>query len=279
MSRFQFRRSPALGVSLALAFACLSLTASADTPVTVTFPANSVWAQEIGSVSHSDNSNDYTVAIDAGKTVKINLLTRNPNVNFKVKDQTHGKQLLDSLKTGDSTWSALNTTATTYMIHVYVEPGTIDAGQNAKYALQIGQYGDKDLRSPATEVTFRDGKPWVQENGSLDSGAAAHNFTVSIAAGKTLRVNLATSNPQLHFKVDDQTDGKTLVDTSATGATTWSTAVATATTYMIQVYVDPTALPSGQKVPYALQIGQEGAGEAQPATPAGAASAAMPGVN
>jgi hypothetical protein len=180
MSRFHFRRNAALGVSLVLALACLSLPASANTPVTVTFPANSVWAQEIGSVSRSDNSRDYTVAIAAGNTLQINLLTRNPNVNFKVKDQTHDKQLLDSLKTGVSTWSAPNPTATTYMVRVYVDPGAIDAGQDAKYALQIGQYGDKDLRSPATEVTFQDGKPWVQENGIFDSGSASHNFTVSI---------------------------------------------------------------------------------------------------
>ncbi|MEO6799745.1 MAG: hypothetical protein ABI178_07405 [Rhodanobacter sp.] len=278
MSRFHFLRSAAaLGVSLGMAAASLSLPVFADTPVPVTFEANSVWAQEIGHVSRSDSSHEYTVSIAAGKTLQVNLLTRNPNVYFKVKDQDHDKRLVDSFKTGVSTWSTTNPTATTYTIHVYVVTDAIESGEDAKYALQIGQYGAEDMKPPTIEVTFQANKPWVQEEGSLASGATAHNFSVSIAAGKTVAVNLVTSNPQLHFKVDDQTHDKNLVDTSKTGQTTWSSPVETATTYLIQVYVDPAAVSSGQKVPYALQVGQYGAGDAQPAQPAGASSAALPG--
>jgi hypothetical protein len=276
MSRFHFPRSAALGVSLGLAAACMSLHAFASTPVTVTFAANSVWAQEIGNLTHSGNSNDYTVAVAAGKTLQLNLLGRNPNVHFKVKDQTHDKQLLDTLKTGESTWSTPNVTATTYAIHVYIDPAAIQSGDTAKYALQIGQYGAEDLQPPTTAVTFEANKPWAEQDGTLASGATVHNFTVAIAAGMTVKVNLVSSNPGLHFKVNDQTHDKKLVDTSTTGANTWSESVAAATNYMIQVYVDPATMPAGQKAQFALQVGQYASADTQPAQPAGATTAAQP---
>ncbi|HZX72167.1 MAG TPA: hypothetical protein VFE77_15250 [Rhodanobacter sp.] len=278
MSRFHLPRSAAIGVSLGIAAACMSLPAFADAPITVTFAANSVWAQEIGNLSHSRNSNDYTVAVAAGKTLQLNLLSRNPNVHFKVKDQSHGKRMMDSLETGESTWSSPNVTATTYTIQVYIDPAAIGSDESAKYALQVGQYGAEDMQPPTTAVTFQANKPWSEQDGALASGATAHNFTVSVAAGMTIKVNLVTSNPQLHFKVDDQTHDKKLVDTSTTGTNTWSESVATATNYMIQVYVDPAAMPSGQKAPYALQVGQYASGDAQPAKPAGATTAASPAV-
>jgi hypothetical protein len=273
MARFHFLRS-ALGASLGLAVACMSLPAFADAPLAVTFEANSVWAQEIGNLSHSANSIDYTVAIAAGKTLQLNLLSRNPNVHFKVKDQSHDKPLLDTLATGESTWSSPNVTATTYAIRVYIEPAAIESGDTAKYALQIGQYGAEDLQPPTTAVTFEANKPWSEQDGALASDASAHNFTVAIAAGMTVKVNLVSSNPGLHFKVNDQTHDKKLFDTSTAGTNTWSESVATATTYMIQVYVDPATMPSGQKAPFALQVGQFASGDTQPAKPAGATSAA-----
>jgi hypothetical protein len=45
---------------------------------------------------------------------------------------------------------------------------------------------------------------------------------------------------------------------------------------MIQVFVDPAAMPSGQKAQFALQVGQYAAGDTQPAKPAGATTAASP---
>jgi hypothetical protein len=264
MSHFRFLRS-ALGVSLALAAACVSLPAFADGPVTVTFAAKSVWAQEVGNLAHSDSSLDYTVAIAAGKTLKLNLLTRNPNVHFKVEDQTHDKLLLDTYDTGESTWSSPNATATTYAIRVYIDPAALQYGQIAKYALQVGQYGVEDVQVPTTAVTFEAGKPWAQQDVTLSPGATAHNFSVAISAGMTVKVNLVSSNPKLHFKVNEQTHDKTLVDTSTTGANTWTKSVATATTYMIHVYVDPAAPPSAQ-TRFALQVGQYASGDTQPAS-------------
>ena len=275
MSRFHVLRS-AVGVSLGLAAACMSLSAFADTPVAVTFAANSVWAQEIGNLDHSDNSLDYTVAVAAGKTLKLNLLTRNPNVHFRVKDQSRDKVVLDTAKTGESTWSTVNATATTYLIRVSIDRAAIDSGETAKYALQIGQYGAEDLRPPATVVTFEADKPWAERGGILASGATAYDFTVAIPAGMTVKVNLVSSNPQLHFKVNDQTHDKKLVDTSTIGANTWSEPVTTATTYMIQVYVDPAALPAGQKAQFVLQVGHFASAVTQPAQPASATTAAQP---
>ena len=275
MSRFHVLRR-ALGVGLGLAVACLSLPAFADAPVTVTFPANSVWAQEIGDLNHSDTALDYTVAIGAGKTFQLNLLSRNPNVYFKVKDETHSKLLLDTLKTGESTWSLQNATPTTYSIRVYIDPAAIKSGETAKYALQIGQYGAEDLQPPTTAMTFAANNPWAQQAGVLVSGATAHNFTVAIAAGMTVKVNLVSSNPQLHFRVNDQTHDKKLVDSSTTGANTWSESVPAATTYMIQVYVDPAAIAAGQKAQFALQVGQYASGDTQLAKPASAATPASP---
>ena len=276
MPRFHFLRSAAMGVSLGMAAACVSLPAFAATPVTVTFPANSVWAQQIGNLDQSDSTQDYTVAITAGKTLQLNLLSSSANVYFKVNDQTHDKQLLDSHKTGVSTWSSPNATDTTYAIQVYMDPGAVKRGETAKYALQVGQYGAADLKPPTTAMTFQADQPWSVQAGSLASGAPAHDFTVSIAAGMAVKVNLVASNPQLHFKVDDQTLDKNLVDTSTSGANTWSESVATATTYTIRVYVDPAAIPSGQQAPFTLQVAQYGSGGAQPTQPAGAATAAPP---
>ena len=152
MSRFRVLHR-VLGVSLALAAACISLPAFADAPVAVTFPANSVWAQEIGNLNQSHSSLDYTVAIAAGKTLQVNLLTRNPNIFFKVTDQSHDKKLLDTAETGETTWTLPNATAATYTIRVYLDPAGIEPGDNAKYALQIGQYGAEDMHPPAASAS------------------------------------------------------------------------------------------------------------------------------
>lgn len=273
MPRFYFLRC-VLSVGVGLAAASISLPTLANMPIAVTFPANSVWAQEVGNLTRSDDSLDYTVAVAAGKTLQLNLLSRNPNVNFKVKDTSHDKMLLDTSKTGESTWSTSNATATTYAIRVFIDSAAIKSGETAKFALQIGQYGAADMQSPATAVTFEAGKPWAQREGMLTAGAPVYNFTVAIAAGMTIKVNLVSSRPELHFRVNDQTHGKKLVDTSATGMNTWSESVAAATNYAIQVYVDPAAMSSGQNARFTLQVGQYASGDVQPAKPATATAAA-----
>ena len=275
MSRFYFFRS-ALGVSLGLAAACVALPVFAATPVTVTFAANSVWAQEVGNVDRSRHSLDYTVAVAAGKTLRLNLLSPNPNVQLKVTDQSQDKVVLDTGKTGESTWSTPNPTATSYAIRVYVDPAAMASGESAKFALQIGQYGAADLQAATTAVTFEANSPWTVQNWTLSSDATSHNFSVAIAAGMAVKVNLVSSNPQVQFKVKDQADDRQLVDTATAGAKTWSESVTKATTYIIAVYVNPAALPPGQKAQFALQVGQYPAANTQPATPPGASTAAPP---
>lgn len=273
MSRFVFPRR-ALGVVLSLAAVCVSLPAWAEAPVNVTFPANSVWAQEIGNLDGTNKSVDYTVAGAAGKTFKLNLLSRSPNVQIKVKDQGRGKVVLDSQKTGETTWTTVIPQDTTYLIQVSIDPVAVPSGETVKYALQIGEYGVEDFQAPTTAVTFEPNKAWAVQSWILASDATSHNFSVAIAAGMTVKVNLLSSNAQVHFRVSHQTDGKNLVDTATTGTETWSEPVAAATTYKIQVYVDPAAVPAGQKAQFTLQVGQYPSGDGQAGAPAGASTAA-----
>lgn len=281
MSRFPLLRRTAMGMGLGMAAACMTPPAFAATPDTVTFPANSVWAQEIGHLDQTDSSHDYAVAIAAGKTLQVKLISNNANAYFKVTDQSRGQEVVDSRKTGTSDWSTPNAAATTYTIHVYMDPAAEKRAETAKYALQIGQYGVEDLRPSTTAMTFQANNPWTQAAGSLAAGAATQDFTASLAAGTTVSVHLTSKNPQLHFKVQDSTRNQ-LVDTSTTGTNAWFAPVAAAATYTIEVYADPAALPSGQQAPFVLQVGQFAAGSAQPAgtataaPPAAAASTAQP---
>lgn len=259
-----------LGAALCGALASPAL---ADAPVTVTFQPNSHWVQEVNTVGRYDSSRDYSVAIEASKTFQINLVTRDPNVFFKVKNETRGKQLVDTYQTGATTWSTSTTEPTTYSIHVYVIPEAMQRDENPKYALQIGQYGQSDMQPETTTVAFDGHNPWVQEAGTLDAQGSAHDYAVAIAAGQTLGVNLVTHNPEVHFKVSDQAKNQTLVDSASSHAATWSTLVAAATNYTISVYADPAALPPGSRAGYVLQVGQYAQGAAQPAA---AGSAAPP---
>lgn len=271
MSAFSPARRVVFAAVLALAGAGLALPALADAPTTVTFQAHNPWTQEIGSVDRYNDSRDYTVAAAAGKTLQINLVTRDPNVFFKVKNETTGKQMVDTFQTGATTWSTSVDTAATYTIHVYVDPNAMQRGEVAKYALQIGQYGPEDMQAATTKVTFQPNNPWAQEVGSLDSRSAAQDYTVDIAAGDTLQVNLVTRDTRLHFKVEDQASNQQLVDTATTGTNKWSTPVATAAAYKIEVYVNRDAMQRGEVARYALQVGHY-----PTRTPAPAASAAQP---
>lgn len=273
VSRFRSLRPLATALGIALCTA-LALPALADTPVTVTFQPGSHWAQEVNTVDRYDYYHDYSVAIPADKTFQINLVTRDPNVFFKVKDETHDKKLVDTLQTGATTWSTQTTEPTTYSIRVYVQPDAMQRDEKPKYALQIGQYGKNDLQTATTAVTFENNNPWAQMTGSVDQQAPAHDFTVAIGAGKTLAVNLITQNPDVHFTVKDQASGNVLVDSGKTPTTKWSTTVPAAGNYTVGVYATPTSLPPNQQVKYALQIGQYAGGAAEPA--AGGTAAAAP---
>jgi hypothetical protein len=278
MPSFRLPCRIAAAAVIGLAGACLSFPTLADQSTAVTFQAGDPWTQELGSVNHYNSYRDYSVAVEAGKTFQINLVTRNPNIFFKVKNATSGDNLVDTYKTGATTWSVQNAAAATYTIHVYAQREAIPRGEDAKYALQIGQYGSQDMRPATTEVSFQDNNPWAQSVGTLAAGAVAHDYTVAIAAGKTLQVNLVAQNPAVHFKVEDQASRAELVDTAKTGTATWSTPVAAASNFTIRVYADPASVPPGKDARYALQVGRyatiAAAAAGTAATPASAASAA-----
>ena len=263
----------ALGIAAGILATVVALPAIADDATTVSFQANNPWTQEIGNVDRFDSTRDYSVQVDAGKTLQINLVTRDPNVFFKVRNETQDEQLVDTFQTGATTWSTQNTDAATYTIHVYVDPATMQRGEEAKYALQIGQYGAADMRSPTTTVTFEDNKPWVQAVGTLDSQSTTRDYAVAIAAGQTFAVNLVTNNPKVYFKVENQANNQMLLDSATSNTVKWSMPVDTAATFTVSVYADPAALPPGSRAGYALQIGHYAQNNTSPAT---AGTAAMP---
>uniref|UniRef100_UPI002631241E hypothetical protein n=1 Tax=Mycobacterium sp. TaxID=1785 RepID=UPI002631241E len=60
----------AAAATLGIAAACLALPAFADSPVAVSFQANNPWTQEIGSVDRYNDSHEYSVQVEAGKTLQ-----------------------------------------------------------------------------------------------------------------------------------------------------------------------------------------------------------------
>ncbi len=278
MPRYRSFRPLVIALGIALA-AAVPLAATADAPITVTFQSSNPWTQELGTLKHFDTSLDYSVSVEAGKTLQINLVTRNPNIYFRVKNETTGKTLTDTFKTGATTWSTPVASAATFGIHVYVERGVIARGESAKFALQIGRYGASDMQAATTEVTFQPGNPWAQQVGKLDANATAHDYTVAATPGNTLQVNLVTRDAGVNFKVEGP-DKTVLVDSASSGKHTWSAPVTTAGTWTISVYTDPASMPPGKAVGYALQIGQYPTTRAAPAAagtaaaPAAAATAA-----
>ncbi|HEX5354534.1 MAG TPA: hypothetical protein VFW60_10680 [Rhodanobacteraceae bacterium] len=283
MSTRSLLRSTAIAVAMGISAGLALPVLAKSPPITVAFQANNPWTQQVGSVKQYDRTRDYKVAIEAGKTLQINLVTRNPNVFFKVKNDTQNKEVTDSFQTGAITWSTPNATAASYTIEVYVQPEVLQNGEVAKYALQIGQYGKADMHAASTKVTFADNNPWAQESGTLDAQGSTRDYTAQIAAGQMLAVNLVANSPKVHFKVADSS-GQTVVDTANTNTTStdnantattkWSTPVNTAANYTISVYVDPAAVPPGSRVGYALQVGQYAQRTAQPAATSTAAAPA-----
>lgn len=255
-------RPLALAVGLALAG---TATVWATTPTAVTFQPGQAWVQEVSTVTHDNASQSYTFAVAAGNTLKINLITRNPNLFFKLEDATHDKKVLDTHKTGASTWSTEVAEPTTYTLEVYADPDSLPSGETTKFALQIGQYNASDLQPPSTTVAFANNAPWAQFTGSVDAAGPAHDYLVAIPAGETLKVNLIPNAASVHFKVMDSATKAALVDSATSNANTFTTTAAAATTYKVRVYAAPADLPSGQHAAYAVQIGHYATGASAPA--------------
>jgi hypothetical protein len=121
LSMSPFRRAHFIATAfvIGVASACMVPPAIASSPVSVTFQPNTHWVQEVDTLNHYDPYKDYSVAIEPGKILQINLITRNPNIFFKIKNETSDQELVDTYKTGATTWSApAGTAAATYSIHV-----------------------------------------------------------------------------------------------------------------------------------------------------------------
>lgn len=245
-----------LALAVGLVFAgTVTAWAATPPPTTVTFQAGQAWAQEVSALTRDAAAQRYTFAVTAGNVLKVNLLTPSPNLFFKVKDETHGKRLVDTVKTGESTWSTTVPEATTYVLEVYADPASLPRDTTTKYALQIGQYSPNDLQPASTTVSFENNTPWAQFTGSVDASAQAHDYLVAIPAGETLKVNLIPNAPSVHFKVMDAATGTALADPAAANPDTFTTTATAATTFKVRVYANPADVPSGTHATYALQVG------------------------
>ncbi|MGH8163242.1 MAG: hypothetical protein ACREP1_02785 [Rhodanobacteraceae bacterium] len=135
-SRF-FSRAALSTSALGLAFAAATAALAADT---IAFNPGNPWTQPVGNVSKTDNFHEYLVNASAGKTLQINLVTKNPNVYFSVMPAQSHKPLTDTQKTGDTTWSTRVAMDGTYTVRVYEDADATPSGEQTKYALQVGMY-------------------------------------------------------------------------------------------------------------------------------------------
>lgn len=125
----------ALGAALALAAATPALCAEP-----ISFTPGNPWTQTIGSVTKTSNYQEYSFTADAGKTLQINLISRNPNLYFKVLSADSHKPLVDTVHNGATTWTTKPAAEESYTVRVYQDPATAASGDITKYALQVGIY-------------------------------------------------------------------------------------------------------------------------------------------
>ncbi|MEO6968662.1 MAG: hypothetical protein ABI132_09480 [Rhodanobacteraceae bacterium] len=122
---------------LGCVFAAAPIASAADA---ISFNPGSPWTQTVGNVSKTDNFHEYLVNASAGKTLQINLVTKNPNVYFSVMPAQSHKTLIDTRTTGDTTWSTRIAMAGSYTVRVYEDADVTPSGEQTKYALQVGMY-------------------------------------------------------------------------------------------------------------------------------------------
>lgn len=138
MNAFRVVSRTALSTAtLGLVFVTAPAAFAADA---IAFNPGSPWAQTIGNVSKADNFHEYLVNASAGKTLQINLVTKNPNVYFSVMPVQSHKPLIDTQKTGDTTWSTRIAMDGTYTVRVYEDADATPSGEQTKYALQVGMF-------------------------------------------------------------------------------------------------------------------------------------------
>lgn len=125
----------ALAAALALAVATPAMCVEP-----ISFIPGNPWTQTIGSVTKTSNFQEYSFTAGGGKTLQINLISRNPNLYFRVVSADSRDPLVDTMKSGATTWTTKPATNETYTVRVYQDPSTIATGDTTKYALQVGVY-------------------------------------------------------------------------------------------------------------------------------------------
>lgn len=116
------------------------LPASSLAAEPISFSPGNPWSQTIGSITKASHYDEYTVTAGAGKTLKINLISRNPNLFFRVLSADSRDPLVDTATNGATTWSTQPQASETYTVRVYQDPSTVASGDVTKYALQVGVY-------------------------------------------------------------------------------------------------------------------------------------------
>jgi hypothetical protein len=133
MQRFLLRGALAAALAMAVATPAMCVEPISFTP-------GNPWTQTIGSVTKTSSYQEYSFTADAGKTLQINLISRNPNLYFKVLSADSRKPLVDTMSSGETTWTTKPGTDATYTVRVYQDPATAASGDVTKYALQVGIY-------------------------------------------------------------------------------------------------------------------------------------------
>jgi|SRR5579885_1012918 len=127
-------------LATALAAGTLAQAPATQAADAISFTPGNPWAQTVGSISKSDDHHEYTVHASAGKTLKINLISRNPNLFFKVLPSDSGKPLVDTMSSGETSWSIQPAADVDYTVQVYAEPDMIRGNEVSKFALQVGVF-------------------------------------------------------------------------------------------------------------------------------------------
>src|SRR5690242_13829885 len=84
----------------------------------INFAPGNPWSQAIGNVSKTSDFHEYTVVASAGKTLQINLISRNPNLFFRVLSAESSKPLVDTASNGATTWTTKPQANATYTVRV-----------------------------------------------------------------------------------------------------------------------------------------------------------------
>ncbi len=127
-------------LAAALAAGALAMPQPSLAADAISFTPGNPWAQAVGSISKSDDYHEYTVHASGGKTLKINLISRNPNLFFKVLPPDSHTPLVDTMSNGATSWSIQPAADIDYTVRVYVEPDMIPSNEVSKFALQVGVF-------------------------------------------------------------------------------------------------------------------------------------------